>query len=89
MEQNKDYIQIFKLNIVIIAIEDGPIVDSKTFGNGIQAYKKGDIFESSYSSFPEQILIWNSKFGSIMSVDSSKFELLSEYRDGKIDKILC
>jgi hypothetical protein len=80
--------KIFNKFVQVIAIKDAPIVNSNQFGNGIQAYKKGDIFEV-ISSFSGQILIWNSKFDSIMAVDSSNFELLSEHRNAKIDKILC
>jgi len=71
----------------VIAIKDAPIVDSKQFGNDIQAYKKGDIFEV-MSSFSNQIVVWHSKIESTMALDSDNFELLSEFRNKKIDSIL-
>lgn len=74
--------------VKVIAIKDSPIVNSKQFGNGIQAYKKGDIFEV-ISSFSDQIVVWHPKIESTMAMDSKNFELLSEYRNVKIDKILC
>lgn len=71
----------------VIAIEDAPIVDSKQFGNRIQAYKKGDIFEV-VSSFTNQIVVWHPKIGSTMALESKNFQLLSDFRDKKIDSIL-
>lgn len=78
----------FNKFVKVIAIKDAPIVDSKQFGNGIQAYKKGDIFEV-MSSFSDQIVVWYPKIESTMAMDSKNFELLSEFRNAKIDKILC
>lgn len=79
--------KIFNKFVKVIAIEDAPIVDSKQFGNGIQAYKKGDIFEV-VSSFTDQIVVWYPKIGSTMALDSKNFQLLSDFRDKKIDSIL-
>ena len=71
----------------VIAIKDSPVVSSIQFGNNIQAYKKGDIFEV-MSSFTDQIVVWHPKIGSTMALDSKNFELLSEFRNKKIDSIL-
>lgn len=71
----------------VIAIKDSPIVNSKQFGNGIQAYKKGDKFEV-MSSFSGQIVIWHPVIGSTMACDSDNFELLEEFRDKQINNIL-
>jgi len=71
----------------VIAIKDAPIVNSKEFGNGIQAYKKGDKFEV-MSSFNDQIVIWHPMIGSTMACDSKNFELLEEFRDKQINNIL-
>lgn len=79
--------KVFNKFVKVIAIKDAPIVDSKQFGNGIQAYKKGDIFEV-MSSFTDQIVVWHPKVGSTMSLESKNFELLSEFRNKKIDSIL-
>jgi len=79
--------KIFNKFVKVIAIEDAPIVDSKQFGNEIQAYKKGDIFEG-MSSFTDQIVVWYPKIGSTMALDSKNFQLLSEFRNKKIDSIL-
>jgi len=78
---------MFNKFVKVIAIRDAPIVDSRQFGNGIQAYKKGDIFEV-MSSFSEEIVVWHSKIGSTMALESKNFELLSEFRNKKIDSIL-
>jgi hypothetical protein len=67
---------MFNKFVKVIAIRDAPIVDSRQFGNGIQAYKKGDIFEV-MSSFSEEIVVWHSKIGSTMALESKNFELLS------------
>jgi len=72
----------------VIAIESGPIVDSKQFGNGVQAYKKGDIFEIVAPSFIDMIVVWHPKIGSTMALSSNNFELLSEFRNRKIDETL-
>jgi hypothetical protein len=79
--------KIFNKFVQVIAIKDAPIVNSKQFGNVIQAYKKGDKFEV-MSSFTDQIVVWHPKF-ELMAMDSKNFELLSEHRNAKIDKILC
>jgi hypothetical protein len=76
----------------VIAIKDAPIVNSPThlakqFGNVIQAYKKGDKFEV-MSSFVDEIVIWHPVIGSTMACDSDNFELLEEFRDKQINKIL-
>ena len=71
----------------VIAIKDAPIVNSKQFGNGIQAYKKGDKFEV-MSSFSDQIVVWHPMIGSTMALDADNFELLEEFRDRQINKIL-
>jgi hypothetical protein len=71
----------------VIAVKDAPIVNSKQFGNGIQAYKKGDKFEV-MSSFSDQIVVWHPMIGSSMACDSENFELLEEFRDKKINNIL-
>jgi hypothetical protein len=71
----------------VIAIKDAPIVNSKQFGNVIQAYKKGDKFEV-MSSFVDEIVIWHPVIGSTMACDSDNFELLEEFRDRQINKIL-
>lgn len=84
---NKFVEGIFEKNSKVIAIKDAPIVDSKQFGNDIQAYKRGDIFEV-VSSFSDQIIVWHPKIRSTMALDSSNFELLSEFRNKKIDSIL-
>ena len=78
---------VFNKFVKVIAIEDSPIVNSLQFGNGIQAYKKGDIFEV-MSSFTDQIVVWHPNIGSTMALDSNNFELLSEFRNKKIDSIL-
>lgn len=78
---------VFNKFVRVIAIKDAPIVNSKQYGNGIQAYKKGDIFEV-MSSFSDQIVVWHPKIDSTMALDSSNFELLSEFRNNKIDSIL-
>lgn len=72
----------------VIAIKNAPIVDSKQFGNGIQAYKKGDIFEVVAPSFVDLIVVWHPKIESTMALPSNNFELLSEFRNKKIDSIL-
>ena len=71
----------------VIAIKDAPIVNSKQFGNVIQAYKKGDKFEV-MSSFSDQIVVWHPMIGSTMALDADNFELLEEFRDRQINKIL-
>jgi hypothetical protein len=78
---------MFNKFVKVISIRDSPIVDSKKFGNGIQAYKKGDVFEV-MSSFTDQIVVWHSKIGSTMALESKNFELLSEFRNKKIDEII-
>jgi hypothetical protein len=78
---------VFNKFVKVIAIEDSPIVNSLQFGKGVQAYKKGDIFEV-MSSFTDQIIVWHPKIGSTMALDSKNFELLSEFRNKKIDSIL-
>jgi len=89
---------MFNKFVKVISIRDSPIVDSKQFGNGIQAYKKGDIFEvlSSFRSKNllsgtidiDQIVVWHPKIGSTMALESKNFQLLSEFRNKKIDSIL-
>jgi hypothetical protein len=71
----------------VIAIKDAPIVNSKQFGNGIQAYKKGDKFEV-MSSFTDQIVIWHPKINSTMACDSNNFELLEDFRDKQLNNVL-
>jgi hypothetical protein len=71
----------------VIAIKDAPIVNSKQFGNGIQAYKKGDKFEV-MSSFNDQIVVWHPMIESTMALDSDNFELLIDYRDKQINSVL-
>jgi len=79
--------KVFNKFVKVIAIKDAPIVDSKQFGNGIQAYKKGDVFEV-MSSFGGQIVVWYPKIGSTMALESKNFELLSEFRNKQIDEII-
>lgn len=78
--------KIFNKFVQVIAIKDAPIVNSKQFGN-VQAYKKGDKFEV-MSSFTDQIVVWHPVIGSTMACDSDNFELLEEFRDKQINKIL-
>lgn len=40
------------------------------------------------SSFTDQIVVWYPKIGSTMALDSKNFQLLSEFRNKKIDSIL-
>jgi hypothetical protein len=90
--------KVFNKFVKVIAIRDAPIVDSRQFGNGIQAYKKGDIFEV-LSAFKakditkgtvdiDQIVVWHPKIGSTMALESKNFELLSEFRNKQIDEII-
>ena len=89
---------MFNKFVKVIAIRDAPIVDSRQFGNGIQAYNKGDIFEvlSAFRSKNllsgtidiDQIVVWHPKIGSTMALESKNFELLSEFRNKKIDEII-
>lgn len=77
----------FNKFVQVIAIKDAPIVNSKQFGNGIQAYKKGDKFEV-MSSFDDQIVIWYPKINSTMACDSNNFELLEDFRDKQLNDVL-
>jgi len=63
-----------KIDLKVIAIEDS------------QPYKKGDIFEV-YSFNPDWLVIWHPTFGK-MHVTSNNFELLSDFRNRKIDEAL-
>jgi len=71
----------------VIAIKDAPIVNSKEFGNGIQAYKKGDIFEV-ISTFGNEIVVWQPLVGSTMALNSDNFDYLRDFRDRQINNIL-
>jgi hypothetical protein len=74
--------------IKVIAIKDAPIVNSKQFGNGIQAYKKGDKFDAVMLSFTDQIVIWHPKINSTMACNSNNFELLEDFRDKQLHNVL-
>jgi len=71
----------------VIAIKDAQIVYSKEFGDGIQAYKKGDKFEV-ISSFTDQIVVWYPMIGSTMAFNSDNFETIEEHRLKQINNIL-
>jgi hypothetical protein len=79
--------KIFNKFVQVIAIKDAPIVNSKQFGNGIQAYKKGDKFEV-MSSFSNEIVVWHPMIGSTMACDSNNFELLEDFRDKQLHNVL-
>ena len=70
----------------IIAIKDSPIVDSPQFGR-VQAYKVGDVFEV-MTSFSNEVVVWHPLINSSMSLDSSNFVYLSDFRNDKIEKII-
>jgi hypothetical protein len=79
--------KIFNKFVQVIAIKDAPIVNSKQFGNEIQAYKKGDKFEV-MSSFSNEIVVWHPMIGSTMACDSNNFELLEDFRDKQLNNVL-
>jgi hypothetical protein len=71
----------------VIAINDGPVVNSPTFGDNIQAYKKGDQFEV-ISYWPDQIVVWHPLVGSTIALNSKNFITLQEYRNNLLDTII-
>ena len=74
-------------NVYVIAIKDAPIINSRQFGNNLQAYKRGDTFKV-LSQFANEIVIWNDIIGSTMACNIENFEVLSEHRNKQLNKIL-
>jgi hypothetical protein len=69
----------------IIAIKDAPIVESGD--DSKQAYKIGDKFEF-ILNFGDVYVIWHPLVDSTMAVNRENFELLEEYRQKQINKII-
>jgi hypothetical protein len=69
----------------IIAIKDAPIVESG--GDSKQAYKIGDKFKV-ILNFEDVYVIWHPLVDSTMAVNRENFELLEEYRQKQISKII-
>ena len=70
---------------IIIAIKDAPIVESG--GDSKQAYKIGDKFKV-ISDYEDVYVIWHPLVESTMAVNGENFELLEEYRQKQINKII-
>jgi len=74
---------------IIIAIEDGPPLNAQTPD---RVYQKGDITRVHRESIEDSsglwVIIWNSKLNREIYGKREHFELLSEYRDKKIDQII-
>jgi hypothetical protein len=69
----------------IIAIKDAPIVESG--GDPKKAYKIGDKFKV-ISNYEDVYVIWHPVVDSTMAVNRENFELLEEYRQKQIKKII-
>ena len=81
----------FEKGQTVIAINDSPRMNSAYFGNGVQAYKKGDKFKviSTYGNKDfDEIVVWHPLIDSTMSLSAKNFQLLEEFREEKIHTIL-
>jgi hypothetical protein len=77
----------FEKGMTVIAINDSPRMFSTHFGDGVQAYKKGDKFKV-INTYSDEIVVWHPLINSTMSLSAKNFQILEEYRQEKIETIL-